>query len=280
MHFRHCCNKWKRYESLSARSTPPSFFPFHLFLQSFQSGDVSIPKAIESPSFFIPKTFFPSVDTEDEVFHRLFVDAFLQAGRVSHLNRVMALHPSYFERYYTTYNFIMRESGPLPFEWRNYIAILVCALVMNIRVFTEYSFTHIVFFKHAPHIDSRLCTLRTPSLSIYNCNCMQAAARHKCEWLVNWQEREFVMNGGNVRWLDGLDYIPQKLRSLLEVNQILSHQPWLLTKDHIAVSILLPSLVILFVDSPHFPFHPLFSASSPFCVTTVMINNYSQTCSE
>ena len=34
---------------------------------------------------------------------------------------------------------------------------------------------------------------------------------------------------------EGLDFIPQKLRSLLEVNQILSHQPWLLTKDHIAV---------------------------------------------
>ena len=48
---------------------------------------------------------------------------------------------------------------------------------------------------------------------------------------------EFVLANGDKRWLLGLDHIPTKLLDLYEVNKILAHQPWLITKHHIEVPI-------------------------------------------
>ncbi|KAI1294604.1 Sestrin-3 [Halotydeus destructor] len=61
---------------------------------------------------------------------------------------------------------------------------------------------------------------------------IMAAARHQCSYLVNLQKQEFTMHG-DMRWLQGLDQIPQKLRDLNEINKILAHQPWLFNKSHI-----------------------------------------------
>ncbi|KFV64045.1 Sestrin-3, partial [Dryobates pubescens] len=36
-----------------------------------------------------------------------------------------------------------------------------------------------------------------------------------------------------IMWLVGLDYIPPKLRNLKQINKILAHRPWLITKEHI-----------------------------------------------
>lgn len=65
----------------------------------------------------------------------------------------------------------------------------------------------------------------------------QAAGRHQCSYLVNLHTQEFILAGGDISWLSGVQYIPQKLRDLYEINKILAHRPWLITKDHIAVSI-------------------------------------------
>eukprot|EP01117_Protostelium_nocturnum_P013273 TRINITY_DN4941_c2_g1_i2.p1 TRINITY_DN4941_c2_g1~~TRINITY_DN4941_c2_g1_i2.p1 ORF type:complete len:412 (-),score=122.25 TRINITY_DN4941_c2_g1_i2:199-1434(-) len=128
---------------------------------------------------------FPSVDTEEEKIHHIFSEIFFTSGRVSHLNRVVSLHITYFEKYYETFNFVMREPGlPLPLSWRNYIAII-------------------------------------------------SAARHRSRWLINIQETEFLANDGDPDWLLGVEHIPKKLQALLDVNQILNHQPWLITKEHI-----------------------------------------------
>ena len=64
---------------------------------------------------------------------------------------------------------------------------------------------------------------------------LQAAARHQCSYLVNIQTTEFLLQGGDERWLKGLDHIPQKLRNLYEVNKILAHRPWLIGKSHVEV---------------------------------------------
>jgi len=100
---------------------------------------------------------------------------------------MLALHPSYFERYYLTFHKTMREPGPLPFHWRNYIAIL-------------------------------------------------AASRFNCQYLVSLQEQEFLLNDGDSRWLQGVTNaaVPRKISNLLPIISMLAHQPWLLTKDHIA----------------------------------------------
>lgn len=63
----------------------------------------------------------------------------------------------------------------------------------------------------------------------------QASGRHQCNYLVALQKQEFLLQGGDHNWLKGLDHIPQKLRNLYDINKILAHQPWLLTKSHIEV---------------------------------------------
>lgn len=47
---------------------------------------------------------------------------------------------------------------------------------------------------------------------------------------------EFLKVGGTPDWLQGLHCAPQKLRNLNEINKILAHRPWLITKEHIEVS--------------------------------------------
>jgi len=137
-------------------------------------------------SFFIPKSLFPPINTNEPTIRAMYQQMFLQDGRVSHLHRVLGLHSTYFERYFSLYNYIMKDSTcPLPIDWRNYIAIL-------------------------------------------------SAARHQCAYLVKLSELEFLLNGGDPSWLQGVERLPRKLGNLLEVNALLCHQPWLITKDHIA----------------------------------------------
>ncbi|XP_068019702.1 sestrin-3-like isoform X2 [Melanerpes formicivorus] len=62
---------------------------------------------------------------------------------------------------------------------------------------------------------------------------IMAAARHHCRYLVNLHVLQFLQAGGDPQWLRGLDYIPPKLRNLNEINKILAHRPWLITKEHI-----------------------------------------------
>lgn len=63
----------------------------------------------------------------------------------------------------------------------------------------------------------------------------QAAARHQCSYLVGLHMGEFLQVGGNPAWLQGLHCAPQKLRNLNEINKLLAHRPWLITKEHIEV---------------------------------------------
>ncbi|XP_032687012.1 sestrin homolog isoform X1 [Odontomachus brunneus] len=62
---------------------------------------------------------------------------------------------------------------------------------------------------------------------------IMAAGRHQCSYLINLQKGEFLLQGGDLSWLQGLRSIPGKLQDLYEINKILAHRPWLLTKAHI-----------------------------------------------
>ncbi|NXQ20197.1 SESN2 protein, partial [Peucedramus taeniatus] len=62
---------------------------------------------------------------------------------------------------------------------------------------------------------------------------IMAAARHRCSYLVGLHMRQFLQVGGNPAWLQGLHCAPQKLRNLNEINKLLAHRPWLVTKEHI-----------------------------------------------
>ncbi|KAL4657352.1 hypothetical protein GN956_G4197 [Arapaima gigas] len=65
---------------------------------------------------------------------------------------------------------------------------------------------------------------------------IMAAARHRCSFLVKMHVQEFYQMGVCVEWLKGLRYAPQRLRNLNDINKILAHRPWLITKDHIQVA--------------------------------------------
>ena len=65
---------------------------------------------------------------------------------------------------------------------------------------------------------------------------LQAAGRHQCAYLIDVQSTEFLLQGGDERWLRGLDHAPQKLRDLYEINKLMAHRPWLISKTHIQVS--------------------------------------------
>lgn len=64
---------------------------------------------------------------------------------------------------------------------------------------------------------------------------IMAASRHKCIYLVKLQEKEFLSQNGQKKWLLGIDsnYVPQKLKDLSELNKLLCHQPWLINRTHI-----------------------------------------------
>ncbi|XP_060703255.1 sestrin-1-like isoform X2 [Hemiscyllium ocellatum] len=62
---------------------------------------------------------------------------------------------------------------------------------------------------------------------------VMAAARHQCSYLVSLHINEFLQVGGNPEWLNGLNFVPPKMRTLNEINKILAHRPWLITKEHI-----------------------------------------------
>lgn len=103
---------------------------------------------------------------------------------LDHVSQVIGYHPSYLQHFIKTQSFMMQRDGPLPYDYRYYLAII-------------------------------------------------AAARHQCTYLVKMYEKEFLQQGGDPKWLKGLDYIPSKLRAIYDINKILAHRPWLLRKEHI-----------------------------------------------
>ena len=59
-----------------------------------------------------------------------------------------------------------------------------------------------------------------------------AASTMKSVFLFRHLEAEFLANGGDENWLiSGLEVIPEKLRKLEKINNILAHQPWKLKEQ-------------------------------------------------
>ena len=61
-----------------------------------------------------------------------------------------------------------------------------------------------------------------------------AAARHHCTPLMQAQAAEFVAEGGDPMWLEGLKHAPARFANLSEFNALVAHRPWLVTTEHIA----------------------------------------------
>jgi len=86
-------------------------------------------------------------------------------------------------------------------------------------------------------------------VNVYWFCALQAAARHHCSYLVNIHSTEFLLQHGDEQWLKGVQHAPAKLQRLSEVNRILAHRPWLITTDHIQVTVASLRIVSLSVFS-------------------------------
>ncbi|XP_037776246.1 sestrin-2-like [Penaeus monodon] len=60
-----------------------------------------------------------------------------------------------------------------------------------------------------------------------------AVCRHEVGWLMQALLGDFRSAGGDTRWLAGLHHAPPKFSALASINNILAHQPWLLSPQHI-----------------------------------------------
>ena len=54
-----------------------------------------------------------------------FVETFLHNNRLDHLVQVLGYHPQYLDCFLKTQHHLLRGDGPLPFDYRHYIAIMV-----------------------------------------------------------------------------------------------------------------------------------------------------------
>ena len=61
--------------------------------------------------------------------------------------------------------------------------------------------------------------------------CFQAAARYQNIYLMELQKREFLYQGGDPKWLRGLEHVPAKLTALNSINKMMAHRPWCLKKE-------------------------------------------------
>jgi hypothetical protein len=56
---------------------------------------------------------------------------------------------------------------------------------------------------------------------------IMAVSSIRCEYLLRELEMQFLLHGGDERWLEfGVNEIPEKLKKLERINNILAHQPW------------------------------------------------------
>ncbi|CAG8510193.1 15549_t:CDS:2 [Dentiscutata heterogama] len=62
---------------------------------------------------------------------------------------------------------------------------------------------------------------------------IMAASQHKCQYLVSLFKHDFINQNGDARWLEGLQYASEKIKSLARLNSILAHKPWDLRPSHI-----------------------------------------------
>ena len=103
---------------------------------------ICIPTPAVGFSLFIPNSegFGSGLEENSETLSQLCEISFIHRERQSHLVQLLAIHPTYMDRFLEIYDFIMVESGPLPYSWRRYIAILVCLQLQSILLFLIISF--------------------------------------------------------------------------------------------------------------------------------------------
>lgn len=76
---------------------------------------------------------------ENEIENQFFSeDSYFQSHKLDHVTRVMGYHQTYLNIFLRTQNYILEGDGPLPYEYRHYIAIMAagrhqCSYLINLQ---------------------------------------------------------------------------------------------------------------------------------------------------
>ena len=63
---------------------------------------------------------------------------------------------------------------------------------------------------------------------------IMAVSCYECEYLLKILEEQFLLYGGDVKWLtDGLKIVDKKLQMISELNEVMAFRPWILNSMHI-----------------------------------------------
>ncbi|CDW78780.1 sestrin-1 isoform 2 [Stylonychia lemnae] len=63
---------------------------------------------------------------------------------------------------------------------------------------------------------------------------IMAVSCYDCEYLLKIQEEQFLLWGGDIKWLtDGIKVVDRKLQKIGELNELLAFRPWAISQTHI-----------------------------------------------
>jgi len=119
------------------------------------------------------------------------------------------------------------------FHWSFIVCHLLSALIVQCIHWYNASILWLSAFVQCP-LSLNLC---------HHCIVwLQAAERFKCSSLVCVHRTEFLLHGGDWRWLTSSDgrlprHLPLKLHNFQELNKILAHRPWALNPSLITVRV-------------------------------------------
>ncbi|XP_040043954.2 sestrin-2 [Gasterosteus aculeatus] len=162
-------------------------------LRTAQEQGVEVPRALSSgPSVFIPaKEMLKEVADQD-----VLTESFLSTGRVDHITMVMAMHPAYLSCFLRTQHALLEMDGPLPHDWRHYIAVMAAA-----RHHCSYLVQqHSAGFLDAGGEESWLSGLQHAPTKLRSLQTLNKLLAHR-PWLITQQHiQELVCPGAESRW--------------------------------------------------------------------------------
>eukprot|EP01127_Copromyxa_protea_P014355 TRINITY_DN3981_c0_g1_i2.p1 TRINITY_DN3981_c0_g1~~TRINITY_DN3981_c0_g1_i2.p1 ORF type:complete len:396 (-),score=47.12 TRINITY_DN3981_c0_g1_i2:120-1307(-) len=161
------------------------------FRPDLDANNIVIPQQAASPStFFSGPDLFVPVDTSDPTVKSIFLSSFLTTGRVSHLTRILAWHPTYYSNSNQTWQYIMNGNGPLLTPLRIYVAILA-ASSWNSSYVVQHLETEFLLHQGDP---SWLQGIQNAPQKIQNLMEINALLAHQ-PWLINENHIEKLVKG-------------------------------------------------------------------------------------
>jgi len=104
------------------------------YQKEFQDRNLVVPRYCPAVTYYFPPEPLIAIDTDSENVREIFIEQFLSTGRVTHLARIMALHPEFYYKYQACKEYLMGNddlSLSLPFHIKHFVALMAAARWKN-----------------------------------------------------------------------------------------------------------------------------------------------------